>query len=64
MSVATHDAGRLPTATSILRAWLRAMRMGIEAHTRYRMQSALSPSQFHQADREIRRCRRLMRAGN
>jgi hypothetical protein len=64
MSVATHDAGSWPTAASILRALLRAARMAVEAHARCRMNSAVSPSQFQQADQEIRRCRRLMQAGN
>jgi len=32
-------------------------------HARYRVNSAVSPSQFEQADREIRRYRRMMRAG-
>jgi hypothetical protein len=63
MSVATHDAASRPTAPSILRALLRAARAAIEAHARYRMNSAMSPSQFQQAEREIRRCRRLTRAG-
>ena len=63
MSVATHDAGSWPTAASILHTLLRAARTAIEAHARYRVNSAVSPSQFQQADREIRRYRRLMRAG-
>ena len=63
MSVATHDAGSWPTAPSILRALLRAARTAIEAHARYRVKSAVSPSQFLQSDRDIRRYRRLMQAG-
>jgi hypothetical protein len=64
MSVATHDAGSWPTAASILRALLRAARTALEAHARYRVNSAVSPSQFLQSERDIRRCRRLMQAGN
>ena len=62
MSVATHHAGSLPTAASILRALLRAVGTAIEAHARYRVKSAVSPSQFLQSERDIRRCRRLMQA--
>jgi hypothetical protein len=63
MSVATHDAGNWPTLPSIVRTLLRAVRMGIEAHAQYRVNSAMSPSQFQQAEREIQRYRRLMRTG-
>jgi hypothetical protein len=63
MSVATHDAESWPTAASILRALLLAARTAIEAHARYRVKSAVSPSQFLQSDRDIRRYRRLMQAG-
>jgi hypothetical protein len=59
MSVATHDEESWPTPASMVRALLRAVTTAIEAHARY---SAISPSRFQQADREIRRCRRLMRA--
>jgi hypothetical protein len=62
MSVVSHDAGSWPAAASILRALLRAVRMAIEAHARYRMKSAVSPSQFLQSERDIRRYRRLMQA--
>jgi multidrug resistance efflux pump len=63
MSVATHDAGSWRTAPAILRAALRAVRTAIEAHAQYRVKSAASPSQFQQADRDVRRYRRLIRAG-
>jgi hypothetical protein len=63
MSVATHDEESWPTPASMVRALLRAVTTAIEAHARYRVNSAISPSRFQQADREIRRCRRLMRAG-
>jgi len=63
MSVVTHDAGSWPTAASILRASLRAMRTAIESHARYRVKSALSPSQYLQSERDMRRYRRLMQAG-
>jgi len=64
MSVATHDAESWTTAASVLRALLRAVKTAIEANARYRVNSAVSPSQFHQAEREMRRCRRMMRAGH
>jgi len=63
MSIATHDAASWPTAPSIVRAVLRAVRTTIEAHARYRMNSAMSPSQFQEADRELRRWRGMMRPG-
>jgi hypothetical protein len=40
------------------------VRTTIEAYARYRVNSALSPSQFLQTDRDIRHCRRMLRAGN
>jgi len=63
MSVASHHAGSWPTVPSIARALLRAVRTALEAHARYRVKSALSPAQFLQSERDIRRYRRLMRAG-
>ena len=63
MSVAAHDARSRPTAAAILRASLRAVRTAIEAHARYRMKSAVSPSQFLQSERDIRHYRRLIQAG-
>lgn len=64
MSVATHDTGSWPATPSILRALLRAARRVIEAHATYRAKSAVSPSQFQQLDREMRRYRRLMQTGS
>lgn len=63
MSVATRDAGSWPTAASILRALLRALGTAIEVHARHRVKNAVSPSQFLQSERDIRRYRRLMQAG-
>ncbi len=62
MSVATHEAGSWPTRPSIVRALLRAVSTAIEAHVRYRVKSAVSPSQLLQCEREMRRYRRLMQA--
>jgi hypothetical protein len=64
MSTATHatkNATLVPNFT--LRAVLQWARSAIEAHARYRVKSAMSPSQCQQAEREIRRYRRLMHAG-
>jgi hypothetical protein len=65
MSVTTHAAQNPRLAPNFTpRALLRSLRMAIEAHVRYRANSAVSPSQFQQADREMRRYRRMMRTGN
>ena len=64
MSLTTHAAENPRLAANYrLRALLRWLRAAVEVHARYRVNSAVSPSQFEQADREIRRCRRMMRAG-
>jgi hypothetical protein len=62
MSVTTpQNSTRAPNFS--LRALLRWLRTAIEAHARYRMKSAVSPSQFLQSERDIRRYRRLTQAG-
>ena len=63
MSATTHAAKNstfLPNFA--LRAVLRWVSATIEAHARYRVRSAMSPSQCQQVDREIRRYRRVMHA--
>jgi hypothetical protein len=62
MSVTTHQNSTLAPNFS-LRALLRWLRTSLEAHARYRMNSAVSPSQFRQSERDIRRYRRLMQGG-
>jgi hypothetical protein len=65
MSVATHEAENSTAMLApMLRALLHMVRTAVEAHAGYRVKSALSPSRSQQADREIRRLRRLMHAGN
>jgi hypothetical protein len=59
---AAEHRTRAPKAT--LRALLRRLRMAVEAHARYRVNSAVPPSQLQQADREIRRYRRMLRPGD
>jgi hypothetical protein len=64
MSATTHAAkNTTPVPAFTLRAVLQLARSAIEAHARYRVKSAMSPSQCQQVDREIRRYRRLMHAG-
>jgi flagellar biosynthesis regulator FlbT len=65
MSVATHEAENSTAMLApMLRALLHVVRTAVEAHAGYRVKSAVSPSRSQQADREIRRLRRLMHAGN
>jgi hypothetical protein len=65
MSAVAHGAwDYTATPNSMLRTFLRFVKASIEAHAEYRAKSALSPSQLQQLDREIRRYRRLMQAGN
>lgn len=62
MSVTTPQNSTLAPSFT-LRTLLRWLRMAIEAYARYRMNSAVSPSQFLQSERDVRRYRRLMQAG-
>jgi hypothetical protein len=65
MSATSHAAERPGLAPDFSpRRFLRWLRTAIDAHARYRVNSAVSPSQLQQADRDIRRCRRLMRTDN
>jgi hypothetical protein len=62
MSITSHAAENSTISPNFTpRALLRWLRTAVEAHARYRVNSAVSPSQFQQADQEIQRCRRLMR---
>jgi hypothetical protein len=63
MSVTTHAENSALLPNLALRGLLRWARTAIEAHARYRMNSAVSPAQFQRAEKEMRRYRRLMRAG-
>lgn len=63
MSVTTHAENSALLPSLALRGLLRWARTAIEAHARYRMNSAVSPAQFQRAEKEMRRCRRLMRSG-
>jgi uncharacterized protein (DUF1778 family) len=64
MSTTTHPTKNFTLFPNFtLRAALRWARTVIETHARYRVKSAMSPSQCQQVDREIRRYRRLMHAG-
>ncbi len=65
MSATTQAAENYtPVPGSILRTLLRWARIAIEAYAQYRVKSAVSPSQLEQVEREMRRYRRLMRAGH
>jgi hypothetical protein len=65
MSATSHAAERPGLAPDFSpRRFLRWLRTAIDAHARYRVNSALSPSQFQQADEELRRTRQLIRTGN
>jgi hypothetical protein len=64
MSVVTHQAEDGTAALArMLRTLLRVVRTAIEAHAEYRAKSAMASTKLQQADREMRRCRRLMRGG-
>lgn len=64
MTVAAHEAENgTATLARVLRVWLQAMRTAIETHAEYRVKSALPSAKLQQADREIRRYRRLLKTG-
>ena len=64
MSVAAHEAENgTATLVRVLRVCLQAVRMAIEAHVEYRVKSAVASTKLQQADREIRRYRRLLQVG-
>jgi len=63
MSITSHAAENSTISLNFTpRALLRWLRTVVEAHARYRANSAASPSQFQQADQEIRHCRLLMQS--
>jgi len=64
MSIAMHGTGNLPaTRASLLRTLVRVVRNAIEAHAEYRVKNAVPLSRLQQTDREMRRYRRLVQAG-
>lgn len=64
MSVTAHEAENgTATLVRVLRVCLQAVRTVIESHTEYRVKSAVPAAKLQQADREMRRCRRLMQGG-
>ena len=64
MSVTAREAETgTGTLARLLRVWLQAVRTAAELHAEQRAQDSLSPAKLQEADREIRRYRRLMHPG-
>jgi hypothetical protein len=64
MSVTAHeDETGTATLARMLRVWLQGVWTAAELHAEQRVKNTLAPAKLRQADQEIRRYRRLMRAG-
>ena len=64
MSVTTHEPETgTATLARMLRVWLDAVRTAADLHAGRRVKNCLAPGKLQQADREIRRYRRLMQSG-